>query len=334
MDWTKIRKVIWDYVVITFGMFPYCMAWTSLLIPAGVASGGVTGLCTIIYYGTGFPVSYSFFIINVILLIMAFIILGKGFGFKTIYVILVSTILFQVLPKFNLIIRFDDLLITAIVGALSEAVGIGLILLKGGSTGGTDIVAMIINKFWPISPGRIYLGTDVFIIASILLIPGKTVNDMVYGYVCMVVFSFAVDWVLLGSKSSVQMLIFSDKYDRIADIIINDMDRGATVLHAEGWYSKKERNVLLVICRKQEYSKITNMVKAVDPKAFISISSTNSVYGEGFEEIKTGISPKKILSKKRLRSLALTKNPSELSIQKRNFLDNSSKNRQKKKKGK
>ncbi len=298
MDWAKIRKVIWDYVVITIGMLPYCMAWTSLLIPAGVASGGVTGLCTIIYYGTGFPVSYSFFIINVILLIMAFIILGRGFGFKTIYVILVSTVLFQVLPKLNLVLRFDDLLITAIVGALSEAVGIGLILLKGGSTGGTDIVAMIVNKFWPISPGRIYLVTDLFIIASILLIPGKTVNDMVYGYVCMVVFSFAVDWVLLGSKSSVQMLIFSDKYDRIADIIINDMDRGATVLHAEGWYSKKERNVLLVICRKQEYSKITNMVKAVDPKAFISISSTNSVYGEGFEEIKTGISPKNILAKK------------------------------------
>ncbi len=298
MPKSKVGKLIWDYVVITIGIIPYCMAWTSLLIPAGVASGGVTGLCTIIYYGTGFPVSYSFLIINVILLITAFIILGRGFGFKTIYVILVSTVLFQILPEFNLVIKFDDLLITAIVGALAEAVGIGLILLKGGSTGGTDIIAMIINKYWPISPGRIYLVSDLFIIASILLIPGKTVNDMVYGYVCMVVFSFAVDWVLLGSKSSVQMLIFSDKYDRIADIIINDMDRGATVLHAEGWYSKKERNVLLVICRKQEYSKITGMVKLVDPKAFISISSTNSVYGEGFEEIKTGFKPGKIIGKR------------------------------------
>ncbi len=300
MDAVKIRKAIWDYVVITVGMLLYCMSWTSLLIPGGVASGGVTGLCTIIFFGTGIPVSYSFFAINLVLLILGFITLGKGFGIRTVYVIVASTILFQVLPRFDfLVITFDDKLFTALIGGMVEAVGIGMVLMKGGSTGGTDIAAMIINKYWPISPGRIYLVTDLFIVASVLLVPGKTVNDMVYGYVTMVVFSFAVDWVLMGSKSSVQMLIFSDKYERIADTIMIDMNRGVTVLHAEGWYSKKEKNVLLVICRKQQYSKITEMVKQVDPKAFISISSTNSVFGEGFEEIKTGLSGKNFMRKKK-----------------------------------
>ncbi len=296
MKKSKSAKLAWDYAVLTFGTLLYCLAWTSFLIPAGVASGGVTGLCTIIYFGTHIPVSYSFFAINAFLLILGFIILGKGFGFRTIYVILLSTVMFQILPKFGfLVISFDDRLFTALVGGLAEAVGIGLVLLKGGSTGGSDIIAMIINKYWPVSPGRVYMVTDLFIIASVLLVPDKTVNDMIYGYVTMVVFSFAVDWVLMGSKSSVQMLIFSEQYEKIADSIIYDMDRGVTVLHAEGWYSKQEKNVLLVICRKQEYTKITEMVKRTDPKAFISISSTNSVYGEGFEEIKTGIKPRNML---------------------------------------
>ena len=159
----------------------------------------------------------------------------------------------------------------------------------GGSTGGTDILAMVVNKYWPVSPGRVYLFSDLFIIASVLLIPGKTVNDMVYGYVTMVTFSVTVDWVLLGNKSTVQMLIISSKYKEIADAIVRDMKRGVTALDSTGWYSGNEGKVLLVMCRKYEYNNIVGMVRLIDPKAFISVSSATGVYGEGFDEVRTGL---------------------------------------------
>ncbi len=190
----KVITVIYDYFVITVGLLIFCLAWTSFLIPGGIASGGLTGLSTVIQFGTGIPLVYPYVTLNVILLIIGFLVLGKGFGLKTIYGIAVSTIFFDILPHFDfLIITFDDRLFTALVGGMLEAVGIGMVLMRGASTGGTDIIAMVINKYWPVSQGRVYLILDLFIIASILLIPGKTVNDMIYGYVTMITFSFAVD---------------------------------------------------------------------------------------------------------------------------------------------
>lgn len=293
----RILSIFWDYSVITFGLILYCMGWTSFLIPGGIASGGGTGICTIIYFASNgtIPVSYSFFVLNAFLLIIGFAALGKAFGFKTIYAIIVSTLLFDILPRFDeyLVVTFDDRLITAIVGGLIEAIGIGIVLMRGGSTGGTDILAMVVNKYWPVSPGKVYLYADLFIIASVLLVPEKTVNDMVYGYVTMVTFSFTVDAVLLGNKSSVQVLIFSSKYEDIAEYVIKEMRRGVTALDSVGWYSKVESKVLLVICRKNELHNITELVRTIDPKAFVSVSSANSVYGEGFEQMKTGLKRKK-----------------------------------------
>ena len=237
--------------------------------------------------------AYSFFALNAILLIIGFLLLGKGFGVKTIVAIIVSSILFDVLPYLNFVITFDDRLITAIVGGLVEAIGIGLVLMSGGSTGGTDIVAMVINKYWPVSPGRVYLLTDLFIIASVLMVPGKNVNDMMYGYVTMVTFSFAIDWVLMGSKSSAQIYIFSRKYQEISNFLVHNMDRGVTALNSVGGYSGQEGKVLLVICRKQQLQSVVNAVKEIDPQAFVSVSSVSNVYGEGFEELKTGFKRKK-----------------------------------------
>lgn len=293
MDKTRFLTSLKDYVVLTFGLILYCLGWTSFLIPGGIASGGGTGLCTILYFATGIPVSYSFFVLNACLLIIGFLFLGKAFGFKTIYAILLSSVLFEILPNFDLVVTFDDRLITAIVGGLIEAIGIGLVLLSGGSTGGTDIVAMVVNKYWPVSPGKVYLYTDLFIIASVLLVPDKTVNDMVYGYVTMITFSFAVDWVLLGSKSSAQIYIFSSKYEEITNCIVHNLNRGVTALNSVGGYSGQEGKVLLVVCRKQQLQLVVNAVKEIDPKAFISVSSVSSVYGEGFEELKTGFKRKK-----------------------------------------
>jgi uncharacterized membrane-anchored protein YitT (DUF2179 family) len=178
-----------------------------------------------------------------------------------------------------------------------EAIGIGLVLLRGGSTGGTDIVAMIINKYWPVSPGRVYLISDIFIILSVFLIPGKTVVDVIYAYFVMLVFSFGVDFVVMGNKSSVQLLVFSPKYQEIADHIINDVQRGVTALKSIGWYSQKESRVLLIILRKNQMSEVINEIKHIDKDAFVSVSSAHSVYGEGFEEIKTGVNLKKRVKK-------------------------------------
>ena len=293
MKTSVLLKSIKDYVVLCIGCLIYCLGWTTFLIPAGIASGGGTGLCTILYFATGIPVAYSFFALNAILLIIGFLLLGKGFGVKTIVAIIVSSILFDVLPYLNFVITFDDRLITAIVGGLVEAIGIGLVLMSGGSTGGTDIVAMVINKYWPVSPGRVYLVTDLFIISLMLLIPEKGLVDMIYGFVVMIVFSFGVDYVLLGNKSSVQILVFSPKYKDIADHIIYNVHRGVTALQSVGWYSQAEGKVLLIISRKHQMNDVINEIMKIDKKAFISVSSANSVYGEGFEEIKTGIRLKK-----------------------------------------
>lgn len=295
MKWSKILSFLWDYLLISIGTVIYVMAWTSFLIPNGLASGGLTGLCTIVQYGTGIPVSWTFPIINVSLLILGFIMLGNAFGFKTIYVIALSSLLFEVMPNFPALEVTDipDRLMVALVGGTLESLGIGLVLLRGGSTGGTDIVAMIINKYWPVSPGRVYLFSDVFIIALLFLIPDKGIVDVIYAYVVMLVFSFGVDFVLLGNKSSVQLLVFSTKYKEIADHIIYDVQRGVTALQSVGWYSQKESKVLLIILRKYQMNEVINEIKSIDKDAFISVSSANSVYGEGFEEIKTGLSIKK-----------------------------------------
>lgn len=296
MKTSDILSVIWDYFLITVGSVIFCLAWTSFLIPNGLASGGLTGLCTILQYGTGIPVGWTYPVLNVLLLILAFLSLGKAFGFKTIYVILLTSVLFEVLPRFPMleVTNIPDKLMVALVGAFMESVGIGLVLLRGGSTGGTDIVAMIINKYWPLSPGKVYLYSDIFIIASLLFIPGKGVVDMIYAYVVMLGFSFGVDYVLLGNKSSVQILVFSPRYKDIADHIINDVHRGVTALQSVGWYSQKESKVLLIVARKQQMHEIIEEVKRIDKNAFISISTANSVYGEGFEELKTGLDIKKL----------------------------------------
>ena len=286
-------SILKEYSILTFGTVIYVLAWTSFLIPNGIASGGGTGLCTIVYFASNetIPVSLSFFVLNAILLIIGFMVLGKGFGFKTIYIIILSTLLFDIFPRLDWTVVFDEKFLVAVVGGALEAVGIGIVLMKGGSTGGTDIAAMVVNKYWPVSPGKVYLYSDIFIIASILLVPGKTIEDMIYGYVVMITFSFMVDFVLLGQKSSVQVLIFSSKYQEIADRILT-MNRGVTAIKSMGWYSKADSKVLLVIVRRYELHTLVSIIKSIDHSAFVSVSSASDVYGEGFDEMKTGLDHK------------------------------------------
>ena len=302
MKTSKVLNVIWDYFLMTVGTLVFVMAWTSFLIPNNLASGGLTGLTTILEYATNgkIPMDFTYALLNIVLLIAGFLFLGKAFGFKTIYVIALSSFLFWLLPKYcpDLVVvdpNLDKIMIVLIGGAM-ESIGIGMILLRGGSTGGTDIVAMILNKYWPISPGKVCLYSDIFIVSSLLLVPvdqGGGLVNMIYAYVVMLTFSFGVDYVLLGNKSSVQLLVFSKKYKEIADHIIYDVQRGVTALQSVGWYSQQESKVLLIILRKYQMNEVINEIKRIDKDAFVSVSSANSVYGEGFEEIKTGIGIKK-----------------------------------------
>ena len=295
MKSNKVLNLLWDYILMTIGSVIFCMAWTSIIIPTGLTSGGLTGLCTIIEYATNgvIPMGIPYWIMNIGLLVIGFLSLGRAFGIKTIYVILLTSVLFNVLPEFEALkyygfVENDEKLLAALIGAAMEAVGLGLVLLRGGSSGGTDIIAMIINKYWPVSPGKVYLYTDIFIIASLLFIPDKTLIDVVYAYIIMLGFSFGIDFVLLGNKSSVQILVFSSKYEQIADHIINDVHRGVTALQSVGWYSQKESKVLLIVSRKYQMNEVIKEIKEIDPKAFVSVSTAMSVYGEGFEEVKTG----------------------------------------------
>ena len=289
----SFRSTLEDYAVITLGVLFYTFAWADMLIPNGIASGGLTGACTILNFATGIPVYLSYIIVNTLLILLGTIVLGKGFGFKTLYAIGLSTLGLDILAGMeNLHVFFDNKLLLVVVAAIIESIGITFILARGGSTGGTDIVALIVNKFWPISLGKVFLALDLFIIASVLLIPGKTVEDMVYGYVAMVIFSVFVDWVLLGRNSTWQIMVFSNKYKEIADTVIHDLNRGVTALDAQGWYSGESKKVLLIMVRKPELHTITKTVKEIDPTAFVTVSSASTVYGEGFDEMKTGINLK------------------------------------------
>lgn len=293
MKQNKVLATLWDYFLMTVGAVVFCMAWTSIIIPTGLTSGGLTGLSTIIEYATGgaIPMGIPYWIINIGLLIIGFLSLGRAFGIKTIYVIILTSVLFNVLPQFPALECHDfqnDKLVGALLGAALESVGLGLVLLRGGSSGGTDIIAMIMNKYWPVSPGRVYLYTDVLIIASLFLIPGTELIDVVYAYIIMLGFSFGIDFVLLGNKSSVQILVFSSHYEQIADHIIHNVHRGVTALQSVGWYSQKESKVLLIVSRKYQMNEVIKEIKSIDPKAFVSVSTAMSVYGEGFEEVKTG----------------------------------------------
>ena len=285
-----ILGTLGDYAIISVGVLMYTFAWSAMLIPNGIASGGLTGACTILNFATGIPVYLSYMVVNVLLILAGILILGKGFGFKTLYAIGLSTLCLDVMANWEFIhVFFDNKLLLVVVAAIIESIGIAFILARGGSTGGTDIIALIVNKFWPVSLGKVFLVTDLFIIASILLIPGKTVEDMVYGYVAMVIFSVFVDWVMLGRKSTWQIMVFSNKYKEIADTVINDLNRGVTALDAQGWYSGESKKVLLIMVRKPELHTITKTVKTIDPTAFVTVSSASTVYGEGFDEMKTGM---------------------------------------------
>ena len=251
---------------------------------------------------TGISVDIWYFSINTLLLILAWIILGRSFGIKTIYAIVLSSALFRLFGSDSMAflqsvpgnpLAVTEKVLVPIIGGLLEAVGLSLIIMRGGSTGGTDILALIVNKFWPVTLGRFYLFADLIVITLLLFIPGHCFTDVIYGYITMGVCAYVLDLIMLGKESSVQLLVFSDKYKEIADYVNDKMERGVTALESIGWYTQKERKVLLIVIRRTELSEVTKVVKDLDSKAFVTVVPANNVYGEGFGEMKTGIELKK-----------------------------------------
>ena len=268
----KIFITLKEYLIISLGLALYCFSWTSFLIPKGIVGGAVPGLATFVNYATGglIPVSVTYLSINVILIILGFLILGRGFGFKTIYCILLNTVLLQVLPDLiPWVSPVEEKFLNGLLGGFIGAIGIVMIFNQGGSTGGTDIVALILSKFREISPGRVYLFCDLVIVGSVLLLPGKTLSDVVYGYMQVIAFSQGVDLLLTGNKQSVQIMIFSEKYQEIADALINQLKRGVTAFEGIGWYTQQAHKVLVVIARKHQLNDVNKIVKNIDLSALM-----------------------------------------------------------------
>ena len=303
VDSSIIFRRIKEYLLITLGIVIYTVGWAIFLTPNNLIGGGVSGISAIIQYAVGLKMGYSYFLINTVLLIVSLFIIGPSFGIKTVYAIILASVclnVFQTIIPESIIQDFalsNGKLMCSIIGGSMAGIGIGMSISQGGSTGGTDIVAMIITKFRNISPGRIILAIDVVIIMSSLLFPSSDADGnaisfvtkfsiAVYGMIIVTVNGYVVDLYLAGSKQSIQLFILSKRYEEIADMIANDFHRGVTVLDGKGWYTKKPSSVLMVITRKTDLNLLLKSIKRADPDAFLSISSVSGVYGQGFDSIK------------------------------------------------
>lgn len=312
----KVLTFFKEYSLITLGILLYVMAWAIFLVPNNLVGGGVSGVASIVQYGTNgyIKIGTTYFFINAVLLIIALFILGKSFGGKTVYAVIVASIglnvLQDVIPReiVQALAVDNGKLMSTIMGGIMAGVGIGLTMSQGGSTGGTDIIALIVNKYRNVSPGRMILWMDVVIILSSMLVPSYTadgtllpwtekVTTVVYGFILVTVNSTVIDLYLSGSKQSVQLFILSRKFEEIADVITHELHRGVTVLDGKGWYTKHNTEVLMVLTRKSDLSILLRTIKSIDPDAFLSVASVTGVYGKGFDRIKGKVKEKNSFSK-------------------------------------
>ena len=291
-------RLLKEYAIIIVGLLVYTTGWTVFLMPNNLVSGGVTGISSIIQYATG--------VINALLLIVGFWVIGTGFGGKTIFAVAFVSLALVFLPEWIPYEIIDTLaikkgkLMSVIMGGIMAGVGIGMSISQGGSTGGTDIVALVYTKYRNVSPGKVILAIDVVIILSSFFIPsyvkaGDTmtlmpiadkVTTVVYGLILVTVNGYVVDMYISGSRQSVQLFILSKKYAEIADGIVKDLHRGVTVLEGKGWYTQQSTEVLMVVTRKSDLNIMLRYIQSIDSEAFLSVSSVNGVYGKGFDTIK------------------------------------------------
>jgi uncharacterized membrane-anchored protein YitT (DUF2179 family) len=295
-----IMKEVQDYVFITLGLLLYSFGFTVFLMPYEIVTGGVAGISAIIFYATGFQIEYSYFLINAALLIIALRILGWKFLSKTIYAILVLSFLlgfFQTLlpvdenGHFVKILGEGQNFMSLILGCTMTGSALGIVFLNNGSTGGTDIIAASVNKFRDVSLGTVLTFLDLVIIGSCFLIPQfgdmmQRAYMVVFGLCTMVIENFMLDFLMNRQRQSVQFMIFSKKWEEIANAIGTQLNHGVTILDGHGWYTGHERKVLCILAKKSESSIIFRIIKQIDPQAFVSQSAVIGVFGEGFDKIK------------------------------------------------
>ena len=284
-----------EYVMITLGLIIYAFGWVFFLLPFKLVSGGTAGIGAIIQYATGFPMQYTYFIINIILLCIAIKELGVRFCIKTIYAVFTLTFCLEMVQELLYSYNFDALSLlgqeatfeASIIGACFCGMGIGVCFVNGGSTGGTDIIAAIINKYRDVSLGRVIMYIDVAVVLSSGFIFGAgEVSKVFYGLITLLISATMLDYVVNSNRRLVQFLIFSKKYDEISEYITKDMHRGVTLLNGIGYYTKEDTKVIVTMMRATEAAEVFRIVHEIDPCAFITQSRVSGVYGVGFDKIK------------------------------------------------
>ncbi len=294
-----IMSEVKNYFMITLGLTLYAFTWKFFMAPYQFVTGGITGIGGIVEYTTGIPMQYTYFAINIVLIIIAIQQLGWKFCVKTVYAIAVMTLalemfdaVFQAYPQFTAdnILGENAQLEACIVGSIFIGMGIALCFLSNGSTGGVDIIAAIVNKYKDISFGRAMLYVDAcIIISSFFIVPNdlkEALQKVFYGFINLVIVNVALDYMVNSNRQAVQFFIFSSKYDEIAYYITRHLKRGVTLLDSIGYYSGKESKVVTTIARASQSAQLLSAIKQIDPNALVSQSKVMAVYGLGFDKIK------------------------------------------------
>lgn len=287
----SVLKTVKEYFLMAFGMMLYSFGWIGCILPVRGTGGGAAGLSLVVcnaleQIGISIQIGTMVFVLNAILLLIAGFIVGWNFGVKTIFCVFVISVGMNfwqdVLPTGDFL--HLERILAVILGGILAGVGISMCFAQGGSTGGTDIVAMIINKYHTVSYGKILIYSDFVIIGSTLLV-GFHIDTVIYGYVMTAVVGYTVDMIMAGNQQSSQVFIVTRDYEKMADAIAQNVHRGVTLIDSQGWYSKEHSKIVMVVCRKRESAVILKFVKTIDPDAFITVGSVMGVYGKGFEAL-------------------------------------------------
>lgn len=281
--WYEVKS----HIIITLALFLSAFAWTGFLIPNQMLGGGVTGLATIVYWVMHIPTGITIFVLNAILIVISFKSLGRRFAISTIYSVVMTSVMFYVLQDyFGDTPLITDRFLSVVLGAGLNGVACGLIFLEGSSTGGVDIIVVMINKYRNVTLGRLSLFINVAIISCSYFV-FNNLELLIYSYVGLMITSYTMDLTMNGSKQSVQMFIFSSNPHEIADMVGEEVHRGVTMIKGTGWYSKTESDIVMVVVRKTESQRVIRIVKQLDPSAFVSVNTVMGVYGKGFDAMKS-----------------------------------------------
>lgn len=294
---SKIKVGVKEYLIISIGLLIYAFGFTALLLPAKTVPGGAGGISTLIYYGLGEPggwlsIGTLYFCVNSILLTIGIIVVGPKFGLKTFYAVVFISIMMNIFESMlppgvlGLSAGSGDQLLMVILGAVCCGVGIGMCFSQGGSSGGTDIVAMIVNKYHNISFGKVIMLCDAIIITASVIVFDGNFKPAIYGIVSLATVGYTIDVFISGTKQTSQIMIFSPKYKEIGDAIIQEIGRGVSYLDGQGGFTGAPQKITMVVCRKTEQTNVYRVIKSIDPDAFVTVGSVMGVYGKGFDPLK------------------------------------------------